>query len=276
MDAKLVLTASSSVLKVLEEKLTLGTLEQQQRLDEERIHLAESKDFVDKTLPKWQSASDRILGYVRIAPPIQTALSMNPSLDLFGPRRDWALIEVDKDKHPGPVVNTVDIKTGPAPGALDYRIMLGRHFETYSPSPPFEGLVDGKLLRLGWIVPIDELRTPKMLDPHQDPCLIVAKRGGASDVTWGYLNGLKSILWHDDHNEKSMECCVVPSTNNKAFSKRGDSGSAVFDVTGRVVGIIVGGTKGLYDRESMDVTYVTPMAWLQKDMKDFGYGVEMA
>jgi hypothetical protein len=274
-NAGCVMTGHSHMVAALEKQLALGTLEQTQQLDEARIDLTEIRDLVEKTLPKWQSPMDRIFGYVRIAPPTQTALSMNPSLDLFGPRRDWALIEVNKDKHPGPVANSVDVVTDLAPGARSYTNMLGSHFAIYSRTPPVNRLVDKRLLRLGRVVPIDELRTPKMRDPHEDPCLIVGKRGGASDVTWGFLNGIKSILWHDD-NTRSMEGCVVATAKNSAFSSEGDSGSAVFDLTGRVVGIIVGGVRGLCGRDSMDVTYVTPMAWLQKDMKDFGYGVEIA
>jgi hypothetical protein len=270
-DAGSVMTGRSHMVAALEKQLALGTLEQTQQLDEARIDLTEIRDLVEKTLPKWQSPTDRIFGYVGIAPPIQTALSMNPSLDLFGPRRDWALIEVDKDKHPGPVANTVKVDTG----RRGYLVMLGRHLQTYSPSPRFDVMADENLLRLGGVLPIDELRTPKMLDPHADPCLIVGKRGGASDMTWGFLNGIKSVLWHDD-NTRSMECYVVSSNKNYLFSCKGDSGSAVFDVTGRVVGIIVGGVKGSGKRDSMDITYVTPMAWLQKDMKDFGYDVEIA
>ncbi|KIX97483.1 uncharacterized protein Z520_06935 [Fonsecaea multimorphosa CBS 102226] len=272
--AEVVLNSSSFLIRTLEESAR-GTVEQHPQLDKERLHLRECKDFVEKILPKWQSTTNRTLGYVKIAPPIQTSLSMNPSLDLFGPRRDWALIEVDKAKHPEAVANTVDAVTGLMPEALNYRSMLIRHLETYKqdsrPGQPF----DGKLLRLGRVVPIEELRAPKMRDPQEDPCLIVGKRGGVSDMTWGYLNGLKSVCWNDD-NTKSMEMCVVTSTKKKAFSEDGDSGSAVFDVTGRVVGILVGGAKGPCDRESLDVTYVTPMAWLQKDMKDCGYGVEIA
>ncbi|OAP54025.1 hypothetical protein AYL99_11785 [Fonsecaea erecta] len=274
--AAILLAGSSMRLAALEKKLALGTLEQTQKLDEARIRLAESRDLVDKTLPKWQSTRDRIFGHVRIAPPLETAQSMNPSTDLFWPRRDWALIGVNEDKHSGPVANIIDVEAGLGPGAPNYTEMLARHLTTYPTSPSFEELLsEDKLLRFGLVVPIDELRTPKMLHPQEDPCLIVAKRGGISDLTWGHLNGLKSVLWHDD-DSKSTEYCVVTGTHMTPFSVRGDSGSAVFDLAGRVVGIIVGGAEGPCGRESMDVTYVTPMAWLQKDMNDCGYEVEIA
>src|SRR5437764_13731041 len=119
---------------------------------------------------------------------------------------------------------------------------------------------DGKL-RLGQTVPISELRSPTMLDKNGERCLIVGKRGKRTGVTWGCGNELKSCVRDEDTKEISMEWCVVSGIARAfaPFSDPGDSGSAVFDVIGRVAGILTGGA-GL--TPTTDVTYVTPMAWI--------------
>jgi hypothetical protein len=174
------------------------------------------------------------------------------------------------------MTNTVQV----AAGINDemYTFILGTQLRGHPAGSSFVMSTSGKL-RLGQTVPLGELRTPTTSDENGDPCLFVGKRGGSTAMTWGCGNELKSVVWNDDTNSPSMEWCVVPgirSPETRVFSHPGDSGSAVFDVTGRVVGIINGGARDLCELEYMDVTYVTSMAWLQQDMKKYGYGVELA
>jgi hypothetical protein len=113
-----------------------------------------------------------------------------------------------------------------------------------------------------------------MLDKNGEPCLIVGKRGKATGMTWGCGNELKSCVRGEGTKEISMEWCIVPIGRAfPRFAEPGDSGSAVFDVTGRVAGILTGGARL---GGPADVTYVTPMAWIQEDMKKYGYSVEIA
>lgn len=49
------------------------------------------------------------------------------------------------------------------------------------------------------------------------------------------------------------------------FSRAGDSGSCIWDMAGRVAGILTSGT-GAGDEEINDITYATPIEWLLKDI----------
>lgn len=102
----------------------------------------------------------------------------------------------------------------------------------------------------------------------------VGKRGAATGITWGYVNEVQSIVRQD--GRITMGWSVVPFRMGinwyGPFSELGDSGAAIFDITGRVAGIVTSGT-GL--DEVTDVTYMTSMAWLQQDMRRHGYPVEI-
>lgn len=59
-----------------------------------------------------------------------------------------------------------------------------------------------------------------------------------------------------------------------AFSRKGNSGSFVFNLQGRIGGILTGGV-GDKGRGISDTTYVTPIEWLLEDMKVHGYDVQL-
>jgi hypothetical protein len=253
--------------------------EKPQELKEARekyaIQLKDAQEFAESKLPKWQSQASRVLGYLRYAPAIEVADPVE-ALDMAEPRRDWALIEVNKEKFSKPVTNSVDIVCGVLLPNLIFNqtVECGVRGLRDDWEADFTGKMD-----LRQTVPMKELRDPSMVDRHGEPCLLVGKRGTASGMTWGRMNEVKSIVW--ENNMQSMEWCVLPGFHNGscvAFAEPGDSGSCVFDINGRVVGIIVGGVENgtLPNRIAMDVTYVTPMEWLQQDMKKHGYSVEIA
>ena len=151
------------------------------------------------------------------------------------------------------------------------RLVTVLHANPASPYK-FRMPLNGKLC-LQQTVPIGELKNPKMLDQNGDPCLIVGKRGSSTGVTWGSCNEVQSIV--RARGITTMEWCIVCGIDRRAFapfSEEGDSGSAIFDVSGRVAGIL---TAGAGVTPTSDVTYMTPMAWLQQDMKKCGYPVEI-
>jgi hypothetical protein len=171
------------------------------------------------------------------------------------------------------VTNAVDIRIGLTMSDLDLTDMLYPHPESrHKFRMPFNGK-----LPLGQTVPISEIKRPTMLDRDGEPCLIVGKRGKSTGITWGCGNELKSCVRNGKNKRDSMEWCVVCGIDKAfvPFSEPGDSGSAVFDVAGRVAGILTGGTGWEWESAS-DITYVTPMAWIQEDMKKYGYSVEIA
>lgn len=67
----------------------------------------------------------------------------------------------------------------------------------------------------------------------------------------------------------TTELCVVNLPSAKAFSLPGDSGALVLDTDGRVVGMMHSGNDvAQIPMEHLnELTYVTPMEWLLKDIK---------
>jgi hypothetical protein len=103
-----------------------------------------------------------------------------------------------------------------------------------------------------------------MRDENDEPCLIVGKSGRSSGVTWGTANEVMSVTRKTPAAVNSKEWCMLSSIS-KPFSEAGDSGSVIFDLRGRIGGIMSSGM-GLTD--SLDTTYATPMDWLLSDIKE--------
>ena len=121
-----------------------------------------------------------------------------------------------------------------------------------------------KSLKLEGCIPENDMKYPKITDKNGEPCLMVAKMGPITGLTWGRANEVKSVRLTDP-DVVSKEWCVVGLPTSQSFSKKGDSGSVVFDLEGHIGGIMTSGA-GWNDR--MDTTYVTPMVWLLRDIKD--------
>ncbi|KAI1823275.1 hypothetical protein F4861DRAFT_338098 [Xylaria intraflava] len=103
--------------------------------------------------------------------------------------------------------------------------------------------------------------------------LLVAKRGWRSGVTFGHVNGIRSVVrvrCDRDKTPSDNQCfqlCIVAAINphfaNKAFSCQGDSGSLIWTLDGRIVGMLDGGAGSRRGDDGIlnaDTTYATPMA----------------
>ena len=205
--------------------------------------LNDTKDILDRS----RDQNCRVIGHVFSSPP--RALH-----DSEGWLRDWALVELDVKKFSEDLTNTVYI------GVVDQAIRC--NIGGYCPSIYWKNW-ENMSLKLGGCIPEDDIKNPKMTDPNGDPCLVVGKRGPITGLRWGRANEVKSVT-RTDPNVTSVEWCVVGLVENVAFSRKGDSGSVVFDLEGRIGGIM---TSGVGLTESVDTTYVTPMVWLLNDIK---------
>lgn len=58
---------------------------------------------------------------------------------------------------------------------------------------------------------------------------------------------------------------VVTLDRHVFFSQKGDSGSAIFDLDGRVGGILDAGSGSYYP--SLDLAYITPIGWIIEDIE---------
>ncbi|KAJ4268696.1 hypothetical protein NW762_002763 [Fusarium torreyae] len=128
---------------------------------------------------------------------------------------------------------------------------------------------------------------------EQDPAIIaesldeeaipVAKSGPTSGLTFGLANEAKSIIRRPCEEEgaeqfTSEEWCIMGikrwRIERTEFSDKGDSGSCVWDMHGRAVGMVASGKKARDDGKQ-DTTYVTPIEWLLKGIRDYGFDVEL-
>lgn len=104
--------------------------------------------------------------------------------------------------------------------------------------------------------------------------LAVVKNGATTGLTFGHLNGIRSIVRDEEADGVySREICVISASG--AFSSAGDSGAAIVDRSGRFVGILTAGSTS-YDvrsndpRTVKDVTYATPAWWILERIAEFG------
>ena len=93
---------------------------------------------------------------------------------------------------------------------------------------------------------------------------LLQKRGRSTGVTFGTTNEILSVVRRCSAAVVSKELWILSSIW-KPFSEEGDSGSAVFDLKGRIAGMM---TSRIGLAASADVTYATPIDWLLRDIND--------
>lgn len=112
-----------------------------------------------------------------------------------------------------------------------------------------------------------------------EPEMVVMKAGRSSNVTFAKIpaHRLKCMMTvTDPHTEQglasSVECLAMPFEAGATFSREGDSGAAVMDVSdGALVGMVMGGTPGDNNR-----SFVTPIQFIKADLKrNFGLVMEL-
>ncbi|CAK7269552.1 hypothetical protein SEPCBS57363_003660 [Sporothrix epigloea] len=215
----------------------------------------------------------RTLGHVHHSPPI--SIQNAGTEDAF--IRDWALVTLDRQKFPDGYgfENVVDLQTGCSERVCQ---LLNKHIKrfTESPAPPYKLPTNG-LLRLRGIVPVADLigfPPSSKAAERNGQRQFVMKRALKSGLTAGIVLDIESVTRHyfGGVEEESYELAVVHLSNPHEFghglpyefSRAGDSGAVVFDLQGRIVGMLTGGS-GV--ESVIDCTYVTPLAKLQPDIE---------
>ena len=228
--------------------------------------ITELTTFYADVAEHWATPANRVLGHVTFSPPIRFGVGTRDQQYT----EDYAIIEVDKDKIDKTEfeANVID---------LGSKIRLEVFTEMMNPNPDnttyFEYPSD-RLLRLKDTIPDSQMRRPTFLDKNGDPCLIVIKDGAKTGVTIGHANGIESLTRKDFHGGvggDSWEWAIVAYSTKftEPFSAPGDSGAVVVDGIGRIGGLITGGGRGVKD--SLDVTYATPINFLLERIKANGY-----
>ncbi|KAI0002172.1 hypothetical protein BJV74DRAFT_882269 [Russula compacta] len=193
----------------------------------------------------WKKRENRVLGYVVLSPPHRCRLDLSNFLS-----------------------NVIDLGT---------TIPVDEFPAWMSPrpaNPPSLKHSGNHLLKFYSTISDEEMwkPSPKTLDHDHDPCIMVIKRGYASDLTVGRINTIHlftRVYFKGQPGQVSKEVTALPrNSKSGAFSGPGDSGSAVVDGKGRFVGLLTGGA-GV--TEVSDCTYLTSTNFLL--MRMFKHGL---
>ena len=229
--------------------------EAQAALDRAKKVMKVHPPFCQEVLECWGPAEERVLGHVLFAPPI----GVGPTADQY--TEDFAIIALDPSKIDAKNFKGNVIDLGTKFPVADFYRMTNTH-----PTDPnaFEYPPD-HLLPLRGTISTAELRRPTTVDENGDPCLMVLKRGIATDVTIGRGNNFFSFVRHYFKGKEPQTCKEWPilpyDQKSKAFSGQGDSGAVVVDGRGRISGLI---TSGSGDTDEFDITYATPIEFLMQ------------
>ena len=237
------------------------------------------------TLKRWEVAKERLAKYQALALQFEEILEAGKPgrtighVEYVAPREsspwcvDWALVELNPNCHER------DFKE------FKNDIQFTKH--GFYSSPYCETVAASFIAAREWgrqgsirlkeeIVPESELEPlPKDSSP-----LLVAKVGSMADLSFGEASRLRSLV-RAPGNDKGWAfqwpIYAAPGPEFADFSNDNDSGCCVFDLTGRVVGIVCGGARrrdGMYNA-SHDVTYFTPMGRLLSLVTKAGFDLEL-
>ncbi|KAF8165138.1 hypothetical protein B0H34DRAFT_780108 [Crassisporium funariophilum] len=195
------------------------------------------KEFYAMVKKDWGPLRQRIIGHIRASP----ALTLDVGSEGF--TEDWGAFQLDGPKFEGAFQgNFMD---------LGREIPPGKFVATMYPhddGPTTFKYPSDRLFEIRGIITEEHMCNPDMVDHDNEACLLVTKRGNATEVTIGRATGMFSF-W------------AIYNYDNKTgvFSARGDSGSIIVDRLGRIGGLLTGGAG---KTETSDVTYATTMFWL--------------
>jgi hypothetical protein len=198
----------------------------------------------------WGPKEKRVFGELAWAPPI--VLSTEPSQYTL----DLAVIKIDAGKLDARNYRGNSINIG---NKYTRQEFMDKVYQHPAGSTSFE-FPYNRLVTLKDQVP------KSALDANGEPCLVVFKNGAKTDTTLGKANNVSSYTrnYFAGQYQESREWPVIPMTSG-AFSAKGDSGSCVADIFNRVGGII---TSGSGATDSSDVTYVTPISFILKVLRN--------
>ncbi|KAF5633266.1 uncharacterized protein FTJAE_7230 [Fusarium tjaetaba] len=196
-----------------------------------------------------------LLGRVEFSPRIQVCSQ-------HGRLRDWALVELEQD---GFTTKLSELRNK-IPVTLALRLMVHR----------VPGSAIDRVQRLHFGTSLEVAVGPRVIprSEQDDRGLVVMKHGKTSGFTMGRANGIQSLIRVKDVT--SSEWCIIGMDGQKPFSAEGDAGACVFDLQGRIGGMITSGLEANKDPfRSHDVTYATPVEWLLEDIARHGYDLKL-
>lgn len=231
----------------------------QQALEEAKEALEKLEALHHEITVHWKNSADRSIGHLVWAPPIVLSTEPNQfTLDIAVIQIDPGML--DAENYLG---NTINLSTNCTRDEFLDKVKLnpGNHLPFRFPR--------GSLFKLEGQVPEHDVHNLPMLDNKGEPCLVVFKNGAKTGITVGKANDVASYtrVYHQNLYQESREWAIITTNKNSgSFSCKGDSGSCVADVYGRVGGILTCGTTSIFN-DKCDVTYVTPISFIMKTLR---------
>ncbi|KAI6031233.1 hypothetical protein PISMIDRAFT_6659 [Pisolithus microcarpus 441] len=222
----------------------------EERLDKQKRVVADLKKFYKDVKVQWSDIEHRNIGHVHYSPPI----AVN---EIKGEwfTEDWGTFALQEAKFKAQFKgNVVDLGTAITPEKLTTTM-----YPCYGSRTAFKYPKD-RLLRINGVVQQELLKESVAYDGDGKPCYVVLKDGSATDLTVGRYGGMESFI--GDDGVESIEIGIYSySKTSGPFVAKGDSGSLIFDGSGRMVGLLHSARSGYFSSAAM-VTYATPAWWL--------------
>lgn len=244
---------------------------------------------LSQTMKRYATPSSRVFGHLLYASDFEPCTSPDGAQWL----RNWALIELDSSRHQRPLSSFTNTVFVGVPGKRSFEAVMKSCKKGVNGIPVSTPNIEYCTFRLKKeLVPMSELFKP----PHatcnrkDENAIIVAKYGATTGLTIGLGSTLRSITRRTDvvlsatkagEREReviSEEWCIVSAASAKdrgaAFSEPGDAGSCIWDLDGRIAGLLTAG--GLSQEGSRcDMTYAQPMERLLEDIRSKGFDVSL-
>lgn len=220
--------------------------------------IKEANAIHDEVTKHRTTPDQRVIGFVLHSEKIEV------SVEPHNFTRDWALIELYDEKIDWDTFKGNKVYVGGNLSIADFgKTMFPQPVDRATYQYPRDGL-----LQACGVVQDEEIHNPQHLDVYGERCLLVLKNGSTTGTTVGRANGLESFTRiYDEYgiNHTSIEIAVLPYEKRRGkFSDAGDSGSIVLARDGRIVGILTGGAGPTH---KIDITYITPYWWIEKQIK---------
>ncbi|KAH9047158.1 hypothetical protein EDB84DRAFT_1264204 [Lactarius hengduanensis] len=242
----------------------INVQESQIKLDKYKAVLAQTrtnidnlKEFFVDIKKRWSKSKDRVIGFVRWAPPIGAGVAPHRYT------RDLCVIELHKEKFKHMIGNVLSL--GPELSASKLKALM---YERIDVPSEFKYPDDG-LLPLRGMLTADQVNNPNTLNLQGDRIRHVLKRGFTTNTTVGTLTRFMSFVrkYFITGNVESLAVPIFSHEHDSGtFSKRGDSGSLIVSPLGEFVALLTGGTnKGT---GGSDITFATPFVWVWDLVKE--------
>ncbi|KAH9940906.1 uncharacterized protein BXZ73DRAFT_88584 [Epithele typhae] len=245
--------------------------EAQRSMGKDTESISELEKFYNELKTRWSDASDRDIGFLRIAKALTVGAIGDrgdvedvESVEAAGYTEDWGAFELLDGKYRKEFKGTV-VDLGTKVPIED----VAQKFSTQENTPTPFIYPSRRLYEIDSAASPELLDNPDTVDNDSKPCLIVGKDGTTTGLTFGRYSGLESVVF--DSNVESWELAIYNwSKGSPSFCSAGDSGALIWDGKHRAVGQLHSHGVKSCSNNAAHVTYATPAWWLiQRIKKEF-------